>query len=146
MIHTGEKIVLVLQGGGALGAYQAGAYEGLSEAGLMPDWIAGISIGAINGALIAGNTPDMRVKRLREFWDGVSDGVAASVPGGTDGRIAFNEASAARASAFGVPGFFTPRIPPAIFMPPGSPAATSYYSTDPLRRTLSRLMDFELPE
>ena len=72
-----KTTVLVLQGGGALGSYQAGVYEGLAEAGIVPDWIAGVSIGSINAALIAGNPPDRRVERLREFWDRVS----AMVPG-----------------------------------------------------------------
>ena len=71
-----EQTVLVLQGGGALGAYQAGVYEGIAETGLAPNWIAGVSIGAINAALIAGNAPEMRIQRLREFWDLVSSGVA----------------------------------------------------------------------
>ena len=67
-----EVVALVLQGGGALGAYQAGVYEALSEAGVEPNWIAGISIGAINAAIIAGNPPDTRVDRLREFWTQVT--------------------------------------------------------------------------
>ena len=67
-----ERIALLLQGGGVLGAYQAGAYEVLSEANLHPDWVAGISIGAVNAALIAGNVPEKRVERLREFWEAVS--------------------------------------------------------------------------
>ena len=75
----GEKLVLVLQGGGALGAYQAGAYEALAEAGLEPEWVAGISIGAVNGAIIAGNRPEDRVDKLREFWEGVSDGVETTL-------------------------------------------------------------------
>ena len=75
-----ERTVLVLQGGGALGAYQAAAYEALSEAGYEPDWVAGISIGAINGALIAGNRPENRVERLRAFWEKVSSGLQGSIP------------------------------------------------------------------
>src|SRR5262249_1171738 len=67
-----EKLVLVLQGGGALGAYQAGAYEALDEAGLLPDWVAGISIGAVNAAIIAGNAPHARIGRLRTFWEQAS--------------------------------------------------------------------------
>ena len=67
-----ERIALLLQGGGALGAYQGGVYQALAEAGLHPDWVAGISIGAINAALIAGNPPERRVERLREFWEAVS--------------------------------------------------------------------------
>ena len=109
-----EKTVLVLQGGGALGAYQAGAYEALSEAGYEPDWVAGISIGAINGALIAGNRPVQRVERLRAFWEKVSSGLQGSIPFLDEMvRPFFNEASANLAASFGIPGFFAPRIPPA---------------------------------
>ena len=91
-----ERIVLVLQGGGALGAYQAGAYEALAEAGHMPDWIAGISIGAVNAAIIAGNTEENRVPRLRAFWERVSSGVQASpAVEGTQSRELFNYLSAA---------------------------------------------------
>ena len=79
-----DHIVLVLQGGGALGAYQAGAYEGLAEMGVVPDWIAGVSIGAINAALIAGNPPERRVERLREFWNRVSSMVPFVPPVSTD--------------------------------------------------------------
>jgi NTE family protein len=67
-----EQVALVLQGGGALGAYQAGVYEALAEAGIEPDWIAGVSIGAVNAAIIAGNPPNARVERLREFWTQVT--------------------------------------------------------------------------
>jgi len=143
MLLPSEKMVLVLQGGGALGAYQAGAYEALAEAGIEPDWVAGISIGAINGAIIAGNKPKDRVSRLREFWEGVSDGVASTPFGGSALRVALNEANAARVAAFGVPGFFSPRIPPAFFLPPGSAGATSVYSTEPLRQTLDALVDYD---
>lgn len=140
-----EKVVLVLQGGGALGAYQAGAYEALSEFGYQPDWVAGISIGAINAALIAGNPVDRRVGRLRDFWENVSSQLLGEplVPG-SDARALFNEASAALVTAAGVPGFFVPRFPPAFLMPAGSPEATSLYDTAPLRDTLQRLVDFEV--
>jgi len=143
MILPGEKVVLVLQGGGALGAYQAGAYEALSEAGIEPDWVAGISIGAVNGAIIAGNKPEDRVARLREFWEGISDGTASTPFGNTEFRVALNEFNAARVMTFGVPGFFAPRIPSAMFMPPGSRNALSFYETSPLRETLERLVDFD---
>jgi len=143
MLLPGEKMVLVLQGGGALGAYQAGAYEALAEAGMEPDGIAGISIGAINGAIIAGNKPEDRVTRLREFWEGVSSGVASTPFANTDFRVALNELNASRVATFGVPGFFSPRIPPAIFLPPGTHGATSYYSTEPLHETLGALVDFD---
>ena len=143
MILPGEKVVLVLQGGGALGAYQAGAYEALAEAGIEPDGVAGISIGAINGAIIAGNRPENRVQRLREFWESISDGVTTSPFANRDFRIALNEFNAARVATFGVPGFFAPRIPPAFFLPAGTHGATSLYTTDPLRQTLDALVDFD---
>ena len=138
-----ETLVLVLQGGGALGAYQAGAYEALDEFGLHPDWIAGISIGAINAAIIAGNPPQARVSRLRAFWERSSSWLQCSpAVEGTQYREFFNYISAATVSAIGVPGFFEPRIPPANVMPPGSPAALSIYDSSPLRGTLEELVDF----
>ena len=107
-----EKVVLVLQGGGALGAYQAGAYEALAEAGYMPSWVAGISIGAVNSAIIAGNVPEHRVPRLRAFWEEVSSRLTAWPPANDDtSRKIFNETSAALVALWGVPGFFEPRIP-----------------------------------
>lgn len=140
-----EKVVLVLQGGGALGAYQAGAYEALADFGYQPDWVAGISIGAINAALIAGNTLDRRVGRLREFWGSVSSHFRGEpIVAGSDARAFFNETSAAMVAVTGVPGFFAPRIPPAFMMPPGSSAATSIYNSAPLLATLDNLVDFEL--
>jgi NTE family protein len=136
--------VLVLQGGGALGSYQAGAFQALCHAGFEPEWIAGISIGAVNAAIIAGNEPDKRVPRLKEFWEMVSAPVPWNPVVQTDrGRSAFNETSAALIATFGVPGFFTPRIPPALLWPPGSPQSQSYYDTSPLKKTLERLVDFD---
>ena len=140
-----EECVLVLQGGGALGAYQAGVFESLSEVYREPSWVAGISIGAINAALIAGNRPEQRVARLREFWDLVSSGTAAPAPyPSLGGRDWLNEASATRAMLLGVPGFYAPRVPPAPFQPRGTLAAISYYDTAPLKATLERLIDFKL--
>jgi NTE family protein len=140
-----EKIVLVLQGGGALGAYQAGAYQALCEAGQPPSWVAGTSIGAVNGAIIAGNPPERRVQRLREFWQRVSSRLIAWPLGHDDNsRRIFNETSAALAAVGGVPGFFEPRIPPAVFMPQGTPEAISLYDTAPLKATLHELIDFDL--
>jgi NTE family protein len=136
--------VLVLQGGGALGSYQAGAYQALSHADFEPEWVAGISIGAINAAIIAGNPPEKRVERLKEFWEMVSKPVPWSPVGsGERARSLFNDASAALIATFGVPGFFTPRFPPAPLWPPGSPQCQSYYDTAPLRATLERLVDFD---
>ena len=140
-----EKEVIVLQGGGALGAYQAGAYEALCEAGHMPNWVAGTSIGAINAAIIAGNPPEQRASRLREFWERVSSRLIAW-PLATDdsSRRIFNETSAALSAIGGVPGFFEPRIPPAVVMPQGTPEAISVYDTEPLKATLNELVDFDL--
>ena len=142
---TAERNVLVLQGGGALGAYQAGVYEALADSGHAPDWISGISIGAVNAALIAGNPPERRVERLREFWEVVSSRLLAEpIMPGEQARSLFNEASASFAAMFGLPGFFEPRIPPAIAFPPGASQALSVYETQPLRRTIERLVDFDL--
>ncbi len=136
--------VLVLQGGGALGSYQAGAYQALCRHDFEPDWVAGISIGAINAAIIAGNAREQRVDRLREFWELVSSPVPWHPVTKTDrGRSLFNETSAALIAAFGVPGFFRPRIPPAPLWPNGTPQSQSYYDTTPLRATLERLVDFD---
>jgi len=140
-----DHTVLVLQGGGALGAYQAGVYEGMHEHGFAPDWVTGVSIGAINAALIAGNAPEARLERLREFWDRVSSGLPIVAPAQFDPvRIALNRFSAATAVAFGVPGFFAPRVPPAFLAPDGTREALSVYDTSPLRDTLEELVDFEL--
>ena len=139
-----EQNVLVLQGGGALGAYQGGAYEALAAAGHAPEWVAGISIGAINAAIIAGNPPERRVPQLRQFWDLVSSRLTAP-PLATDdtSRKIFNETSAALVASTGAPGFFGPRFPPAFLMPAGSVEAISLYDTSPLRDTLLELVDFE---
>lgn len=145
MLNSSEKQVLVLQGGGALGAYQAGAYEALLDAGQKPEWIAGISIGAINSAIIAGNPPEKRVEKLRDFWEKVSSGLQGTVMlPGNEGRTAFNEVSSFLATLYGIPGFFAPRGLPPLLSPRGSPAATSYYDTAPLRATLLDLVDFDL--
>jgi len=136
--------VLVLQGGGALGSYQAGAYQALCHFGFEPEWIAGISIGAINAAIIAGNEPDKRIERLKEFWDMVSQPVSWNpIAPGDHARSLFNETSAALIATFGVPGFFVPRFPPAPMWPAGSAEALSYYDTAPLKKTLERLVDFD---
>jgi len=140
-----DNTVLVLQGGGALGAYQAGVFAGLFEAGIVPNWIAGVSIGAINAALIAGNPPERGVERLREFWERSSAWSAFMPPVAFDPlRPVFNLYSAACTLAFGVPGFFVPRTSPVFMAPEGSMAALSFYDTEPLRATLNELVDFEM--
>ncbi|HEY7248722.1 MAG TPA: patatin-like phospholipase family protein [Xanthobacteraceae bacterium] len=146
-----EQIALVLQGGGALGAYQAGVYEALAEADLNPDWVAGISIGGINTALIAGNAPEARVDKLREFWESVTTpywkGAGQDpnqlVASGDLVRSYINQMSAVFALTSGASGFFTPRLSVPWLAPAGTPAATSYYDTAPLRQTLERLVDFD---
>ncbi len=139
-----ERRVLLLQGGGALGAYHAGVYEGLAAAGFMPDWVVGISIGAINAALIAGNRPEDRIDRLREFWNRVSSQAPFTLPATMDfARPMMNRMAAASAMFFGIPGFFAPRMPPPQVAPEGTLAALSYYDTEPLRATLEELVDFD---
>jgi len=145
MARNPEKLVLVLQGGGALGAYQAGAYEALAEAGLAPDWVAGISIGAINAAIIAGNPPERRVERLRRFWQRTSLWLMGEpYAAGRDARVAFNQASAAIAVAWGVPGLFAPRFLSPLLEPPGTREALSFYDTRPLANSLAELVDFDV--
>ena len=140
---TPPRIILVLQGGGALGAYQAGVYEALDEAGLRPDWVIGTSIGAINAGLIAGNTEGNRVARLKAFWRQVE----RRFPANTAASVPFigNQLATWMTMAGGVEGFFTPN--PLAFASPHWPLGADragYYRTDPLRKTLSELMDFQL--
>ena len=144
-----ERIALLLQGGGALGSYQGGVYQALAEADLHPDWVAGISIGAINSALIAGNPPEKRVERLREFWETVSKsplGIpyfkAIEIPDEVTRRFV-NQARAMNILLFGAPHFFTPRVPPTSLWGPTATETISYYDNSPLRETLERLVDFD---
>jgi NTE family protein len=138
--------ILLLQGGGALGAYQAGAYQGLLESGMAPDWVVGISIGGFNAALIAGNPPERRVERLREFWERLSSHAPLIPPPWFDPvRPMLNQLSATASIMCGVPGFFRPRVPtPSFSIPVESPERLSYYDTEPLRETLEELVDFDL--
>src|SRR5262245_52083746 len=146
-----EQTVLLLQGGGALGAYQAGVYQALAEANLYPDWVAGISIGAINSAIIAGNPPEQRVAKLRAFWEGITasplfDWAAAAdqfAPKGDIARSAFNQFSAAWALVGGAPGFFALRQPAPWLQPAGCLEATSFYETKLLKARLEQLVDFD---
>ncbi|MGD9512184.1 MAG: patatin-like phospholipase family protein [Geminicoccaceae bacterium] len=147
-----EQIALLLQGGGALGSYQAGVYQALHEAGIEPDWVAGISIGAINSAIIAGNPPERRLERLRTFWETVS-APAFSVPdpvglesAGDLARGWINQFRAFGVLVGGAPQFFAPRFLPPFLLPRGSAEALSYYDTSPLRATLERLVDFDYVE
>jgi NTE family protein len=142
-IPTHAHSALVLQGGGALGAYQAGVYEALANSSYRPDWIAGVSIGAINAALIAGNPPERRVERLREFWERVSSGMSYLAPSFEEYRAAFNQFSALYSATLGVPGFYGPRAPQ-FWSLTGADTRTSIYDTAPLRETLLSLIDFDL--
>jgi NTE family protein len=135
-----KKIGLVLQGGGALGSYQAGVYEALASSEYLPDWVAGISIGAINAAIIAGNAPENRVKRLRSFWDEVTAHTSLW-PCAFAGSWAVwqQRTGALTALMFGQPGLFTPRTWLDWFAPGN---LVSYYDTSVLKGTLERLVDF----
>ncbi len=137
-----KKVGLVLQGGGALGSYQAGVFKVLAQSDYQPDWIAGISIGAINAALIAGNAPADRVAKLRAFWDQVTAPTAAAWPTALPSPLAGaqRQASALASMVFGQPGFFAPNKPLDWF---AKPAPTSWYDTATLKSTLERLVDFD---
>jgi NTE family protein len=139
-----DRVALVLQGGGALGAYQAGVYRALAEANCDPKWIAGVSIGAINSALIAGNAPEQRLPALESFWTKISERRTwAFTPEGDVFRDLRNQTSAFMAMALGQPGFFKPRPVNPWLTPPGAEGATSFYDTSELRSTLERLVDFD---
>jgi NTE family protein len=141
-----DEVALVLQGGGALGAYQGGVIEGLEERGIEVDWVAGISIGAVNAAIFAGNPPAQRVAKLRGFWETVT----ASLPalpfagGGEEWREWVHMASAGIVAMQGVPGFFTPRLLTPALAPAKSLGALSFYDNAPLSETLDRFVDWEL--
>jgi len=148
-----DNVALVLQGGGALGSYQAGVYQAMQEAGLEPDWIAGISIGAINAALIAGSKASERLQRLSRFWQEVSSepgGLLArqylpkDLIAGQDIRSWLNALSASHSLFFGVRSMFQPRFMPAWLWPNGTSGALSFYDTRPLSQALERHVDFDL--
>ncbi len=137
------QVVLVLQGGGALGAYQGGVYQALHEAGVEPDWIIGTSIGAINASIITGNKPEDRLNRLKEFWRRMerSDfwGVFPAWTGVADALSSWSTL------VNGIPGFF--EVNPQAFLGAHVPLGADhagYYSTEPLRKTLEELVDFSL--
>ncbi|MBS0455989.1 MAG: patatin-like phospholipase family protein [Proteobacteria bacterium] len=141
-----KRVALVLQGGGALGSYQAGVYEALAGSDYQPDWVAGISIGAINAALIAGNAPEQRVGKLREFWRSITtpagwtDTTFAFGTGGDIASAMTKQMSAMHALVLGQPNFFAPRMPADWWF---GRAPTSFYNTGALRSTLERLVDFD---
>jgi NTE family protein len=137
-------VALILQGGGALGAYHIGAYQALAEHDLHPDWVAGISIGAINAAIIAGNRPQQRVERLAALWETISwPDLPAQLPL-TAWQTLHNMASNAEALLFGQPHFFTPRPVNPLLVPQAPPQLVSFYDTTPMLFTLGRFADFSL--
>ncbi len=140
-----DTVALVLQGGGALGSYQAGVIEALSAAAIEPDWVAGISIGAVNAAIIAGNPPERRVARLRQFWNQATSWLP-SFPILPDDMVRefVHEWSAGFVAMAGVPGFFGPRFLPPFMAVPGTPEALSFYDSRPLQQTLDELVDWDL--
>jgi NTE family protein len=142
------QTVLVLQGGGALGAYQGGVYETLAAHGHEPDWVVGTSIGAINGALIAGNPPEHRLSRLREFWQLVGREEVLSpwvMNPFTAWLFPWLEGQGLWQTLLqGIPGFFQPRVGALLDINQRVPTAdASFYDTSPLRQTLQRLVDFD---
>jgi len=140
-----DRVALVLQGGGALGAYQAGVYQALHEQGMEPNWVCGVSIGAINSAIIAGNPPERRLERLQIFWDRItSRKIWHYTPDGDVYRKARNLASTLMTTTLGQPGFFKPHDMNPWLSPAGAKSATSYYDTGPLGETLLELVDFDL--
>ncbi len=140
-----ETVALVLQGGGALGSFQAGVIEELAQSHIEVDWVAGISIGAINAALFAGNPPEKRLAAIKAFWDGATAALPDfSLPLNDAMRELSHEWAAGMVMLSGVPGFFTPRLIPPAFAVPGSADALSFYDSSPLRETLDKLIDWDL--
>jgi NTE family protein len=140
-----DRIALMLQGGGALGAYQVGVYKALAEANCMPDWVCGVSIGAINGAIIVGNAPDKRVEKLEEFWSLVTRCANwPQQPSSDVARAWVSAASTWMTITMGQPGFFKPRINFPWTTNPDAGHATSLYDTSQLRETLLSVVDFDL--
>ena len=143
--HEFDRVALALQGGGALGAYQAGAYAALFEQGVLPDWVVGVSIGAINAALIAGNPPERRIQAIDAFWHRITRFMPGqfALPDLPVSPAVTNWITASRNLMFGQPAFFKPRVPPPLFWPQDTEQALSYYDITPLRDTLLEFVDFD---
>ncbi|MFI4938620.1 MAG: patatin-like phospholipase family protein [Candidatus Berkiellales bacterium] len=140
-----DRVAYVFQGGGALGAYQVGIYQALAENEYYPDWVIGTSIGAINASIIAGNQPQDRLAKLHEFWDIISRQVLPGfVPNDDFARQWHNYVSAQSTVLLGQPGFFHPRVNSPYLELNGSADNISFYVTTPLRKTLEKLVDFDL--
>jgi NTE family protein len=141
---TTPMMALMLQGGGALGAYHIGAYQAMAEHRLHPDWVAGISIGAINAAIITGNRPEDRVERLTALWEAISWPDLPTTMAPTPWHMLHNIASNAEALLFGQPNFFRPRPVNPYLVPRAAPQEVSFYDTTPILATLPRFADFSL--
>ena len=140
-----HDVALLLQGGGALGSFQAGVYQRLDELGIDISWVAGISIGAVNAAIIAGNPPHRRISRMKKFWLTVSGGLPNIVLPEIDHiREAAHLMAAGAVATFGVPGMFRPRLWPSVMMPEGTSGAISFYDSAPLKETLDACVDWDL--
>lgn len=144
-----DRIACVFQGGGALGAYQVGAFRALHEYGYAPDFLAGVSIGAINCAIIAGNPREKQLEKLHEFWDQISPRYFSNAMSDDINKLDFyhhlhNQMGAMQAIAQGLDGFFRPRILPYNLLSTGTPDTLSYYDTSDLEATLEKLIDFDL--
>lgn len=140
-----EEIVYLFQGGGALGAFQVGVYQALEEAGFAPDWLVGISIGAINAAIIAGNPAEQRIEKLKLFWDTITHNFEPMLipPDKTDYIKAYNMSSALFVLNFGQEGFFTPAHLNSWLVKDENPDKISYYDTKALKKTLQQVIDFD---
>ncbi|OGT46113.1 MAG: hypothetical protein A3E83_08775 [Gammaproteobacteria bacterium RIFCSPHIGHO2_12_FULL_41_20] len=144
--HPYDQVVYLLQGGGALGAYQVGVCEALLESGCEPDWVVGTSIGAINSAIIAGNTPEKRIEKLNQFWNRAATPFP-EMPVLEDNYLLRQVQkfwSSQWTLMFGVPGFFKPRILNPWLNFSNHPDQISFYDTRELRHTLEELVDFNL--
>jgi NTE family protein len=149
-----DGVALVLQGGGALGAYQAGVFQAIHEANIEVSWVCGTSIGAVNGALIVGNPAERRVERLREFWETITTPRVSflnipwfsclSLRENPQTRYWANKMSILTTMMQGTPGFFSARPFPPINSPAEDPSQVSYYDISPLKATLAKLVDFDL--
>lgn len=142
-----ERIACVFQGGGALGAYQVGAFRAIHEQGYHPNFLAGVSIGAINSAIVAGNSRDKQVEKLHEFWDTIAPRLWLDSQ--TDYDVFdwihhfHNRLGALQSVFFGLEGFFKPRLVPPHAFTNDTPDKLSYYDTSELRGTLEKLIDFD---
>ncbi|NTF44757.1 patatin-like phospholipase family protein [Rhizobium rhizogenes] len=140
-----DRVALVFQGGGALGAYQAGVYQALADAGCEPTWLSGVSIGAVNAAIIAGNEQSRRLQRLEQFWQIISGRkIWAYTPEGDVFRDIRNRTSSWMTMTMGQPGFFKPRFPNPWLELAGAEGATSFYDSAELKKTLEMVIDFDV--